>query len=107
VKTIHYIVLIAILVALFAAPLLFMPSAEYGGADGAAEEAISDQGYTPWFTPIWEPPSGEIESLLFALQAAIGALIIGYYVGYEKGKRAKKIKSTDKVLTSEEKPDGS
>ena len=29
----------------------------------------------------WEPPSGEIESLLFALQAAIGAGFIGYYVG--------------------------
>ncbi|MCW4017833.1 MAG: energy-coupling factor ABC transporter substrate-binding protein [Candidatus Bathyarchaeota archaeon] len=89
-KTIHYVGLIAILIVLFVTPLLLMPTAEYGGADGAAEEAISDQGYEPWFTPIWEPPSGEIESLLFVLQAAIGALIIGYYVGYEKGKRAKK-----------------
>jgi ABC-type cobalt transport system substrate-binding protein len=28
--------------------------------------------------------------LLFSLQAAAGALIIGYFVGYERGKRAKK-----------------
>ena len=39
----------------------------------------------PWFSSIWEPPSGEIESLLFALQAAIGAIIIGYFFGYWRG----------------------
>ncbi|MGD6850948.1 MAG: energy-coupling factor ABC transporter substrate-binding protein [Candidatus Bathyarchaeia archaeon] len=94
-KTKHYIALIAICVVIFIVPLILVPNAEYGGADGAAEEAISDTGYEPWFTSIWEPPSGEIESLLFALQAAIGALIIGYFVGYERGKRAKKeIKDT-------------
>jgi cobalt/nickel transport protein len=89
-KSRYYIILIAAVVLLFAAPLLLFPSAEFGGADSAAEQAISDQGYTPWFTSIWEPPSSEIETLLFSLQAAIGALIIGYFVGYERGKRAKK-----------------
>ena len=29
--------------------------------------------YKPWFRSIWQPPGGEIESLLFALQAALGA----------------------------------
>ncbi|HIQ38732.1 MAG TPA: energy-coupling factor ABC transporter substrate-binding protein [Methanothermococcus okinawensis] len=60
----------------------------FGGADGAAEEAIVDMNpnYEPWFSPLWEPPSGEIESLLFALQAAIGAIIIGYFVGYNKAR---------------------
>lgn len=85
----YYAVLIIVLVALFATPLLLTPSAEYGGADSAAEEAISGTGYQPWFKPVWEPPSGEIETLLFSLQAAIGALIIGYFVGYERGKHAK------------------
>jgi len=75
------------MIALFITPLAIRPTAEYGGADG--EELISETGYEPWFKPIWEPPSGEIESLLFATQAAIGAIIIGYFVGYEKGKRAK------------------
>ena len=89
-KSRYYIILIAAVVLLFAAPLLLFPSAEFGGADSAAEQAISDQGYTPWFTSIWEPPSSEIETLLFSLQAAIGALIMGYFVGYERGKRAKK-----------------
>lgn len=56
---------------------------EFGGADGQIEGTISqlNQNYEPWFSSIWEPPSGEIESLLFALQAAIGAGFIGYYVG--------------------------
>jgi cobalt/nickel transport protein len=30
---------------------------------------------------VWKPPSPEIESLLFALQAALGAGVIGYVVG--------------------------
>lgn len=38
--------------------------------------------YQPWFQSIYTPPSGEIESLLFALQAAIGSIIIGYFLGY-------------------------
>jgi len=57
----------------------------FGGSDGAAGEAIEETGYQPWFSSIWEPPSGEIESLLFALQAAIGSVIIGYILGYYKG----------------------
>ena len=58
---------------------------EWGGADSQAEEVISDLTggtYQPWFQSIYTPPSGEIESLLFALQAAVGSLIIGYFLGY-------------------------
>lgn len=88
-KSRYYIILVIAVVILFAAPLLLFPSAEYGGADVAAEQAITDQGYTPWFSSIWTPPSSEIETLLFSLQAAIGAIIIGYFIGYERGKRAK------------------
>ncbi len=60
-------------------------SHEWSGADSQAEDVISDLTggtYHPWFESIYEPPSGEIESLLFALQAAIGSLIIGYFLGY-------------------------
>ncbi len=65
---------------------LGLPGAEWGGADGEAEEAIKEINpeYESWFSPIWEPPSGEIESLLFSLQAAIGGLIIGYVLGRMK-----------------------
>lgn len=61
----------------------------FSGADGQAEELVADiaPGYEPWFNSIFEPPSGEIETLLFSLQAALGAGVIGYYVGYNRGKR--------------------
>ena len=57
----------------------------WSGADDQSENVISDLTdgtYKPWFHSIWEPPSGEIESLLFALQASIGSIIVGYFLGY-------------------------
>jgi cobalt/nickel transport protein len=68
--------------ALVVAPLIFVKG-QYGGSDdqGSAAVAASRPGCHPWFEPIWKPPSPEIESLLFALQAAIGAGTIGYVVG--------------------------
>ncbi len=61
----------------------------FGGSDNQAEDVVAESGYEPWFSSIWEPPSGEIESLIFALQAAIGALIIGYFFGYWRGQSKK------------------
>jgi cobalt/nickel transport protein len=59
----------------------------FAGADDQAEAAIQEirPDYEPWFHPLWEPPSGEIESLLFALQAALGAGFLGYYFGLRRG----------------------
>lgn len=81
------ILLLVILLAVL--PLYLKKDSEFGGADGQAEELITEinPDYEPWFSSIWEPPSGEIESLLFALQAALGAGVIGYYLGYGKGKK--------------------
>jgi cobalt/nickel transport protein len=61
---------------------LVSPGAEFGGADGQAEDVIGDidPDYQPWVENLWEVP-GETESLLFALQAAIGASIIGFFIG--------------------------
>ncbi|MEV0974620.1 energy-coupling factor ABC transporter substrate-binding protein [Microtetraspora glauca] len=55
----------------------------FTGADTQAETAITELApdYEPWFSSLYEPPSGEIESALFALQAAIGAGFLGYYFG--------------------------
>lgn len=79
---------------------------EWGGADSQAEEVISDLTggtYQPWFQSIYTPPSGEIESLLFALQAAIGSLIIGYFLGYYRA--AAKMKTAKAVQENEGKSD--
>lgn len=60
----------------------------FKGADDQASAAIKAlaPGYKPWFKSIYNSPSSEIDTLLFALQAAIGAGFIGYYVGYSRGR---------------------
>ncbi|MGB3404925.1 MAG: energy-coupling factor ABC transporter substrate-binding protein [Microcoleaceae cyanobacterium] len=80
--------IILAVIALAILPLIFVEG-EYGGADGEAEEMISEikPDYQPWFNSILELPSGEVESLLFVSQAAIGAGIIGYVIGLYKGRQ--------------------
>ena len=55
----------------------------FGGADDQAKNLIGEINpeYQPWFESLIEPASGEIASMLFALQDAIGAGFIGYYIG--------------------------
>ena len=57
--------------------------AAFGGADERAQAAIGTLApdYQPWFAPVLEPASAEIASLLFALQAAVGAGVIGFWLG--------------------------
>ncbi|HHW47625.1 MAG TPA: energy-coupling factor ABC transporter substrate-binding protein [Clostridiaceae bacterium] len=83
------LLLILTVIVLVAMPLYLARNAEFSGTDSQAEEAIGEiaAGYKPWFFPIFEPPSGEVESLLFALQAAAGAGIIGYGLGYLRGRK--------------------
>lgn len=83
----NFILLLAT-VALIIIPLVLNSGAEYGGADGEAEDLIGqiNPGYEPWFSSIYEPPSGEIESLLFSTQAALGAGVVGYYLGSRRRK---------------------
>lgn len=76
---------LALLAGLAVAALLLLPVVApgvgaWGGADGAGMALVTDHepAYEPWVTAIWTPPSGEIESLLFSIQAAIGGGIIGY-----------------------------
>lgn len=85
------IILILVACGLIMLPILFV-NANFEGADSQAEEMISQvsPNYQPWFKPFWEPPSGEIESLLFALQASVGSAIIFYIVGYVNGIKKRK-----------------
>ncbi|OGI28155.1 MAG: cobalt ABC transporter substrate-binding protein CbiN [Candidatus Melainabacteria bacterium RIFOXYA12_FULL_32_12] len=83
------ILLLGIVIILAVIPLFIAKEAEFAGADGQAEEAISilNPNYKPWFNPVFEPPSGEIESLLFALQACLGTAVIAYFIGLSKGRK--------------------
>lgn len=88
--------LLLLCVAIILSALIIGSKGEFGGADDQIEEKIVevDKNYKPWFNSIWAPPSGEIESFLFAFQAAAGAGFIGYYIG--KKNNVQNNKSTSK-----------
>ena len=82
---VEYILIAALVIfAVFFVWQTTWSDSEFGGADGEAEDLIYELNpdYEPWWEPFWEPPGGETESLLFCLQGAIGALIIGVFFGY-------------------------
>lgn len=80
-KTVLILLLLCIVIAIV--PLAVLRDTEFGGADGEAEELITqiNPDYVAWASPIMEPPGGETESLLFCLQAALGAGVFGYGFG--------------------------
>lgn len=86
------VLLIFLVIFLAAIPLVVKKDAEFGGADGEAEGVIAEVApeYEPWFEGFWSPPSGEIESLLFCLQAALGAGVVFYGLGYIRAKKKAK-----------------
>lgn len=77
------VILSIFVIVLAVLPLVMLKDAEFSGADGLAETAITEinPDYKPWFSSIYEPESGEIESLLFSVQAAIGAGVVGFVLG--------------------------
>ena len=68
------LILILLVVALVAFPLIWKAGSEFGGADDQVKDVVAEINpeYKPWFEAIWSPPSTEVESFLFALQAAAG-----------------------------------
>ncbi len=91
-------ILTAVVVALFLIGFIYtsntMENAEFGGSDGEGSAAVteitglSEDAFAP-LIPQWEPPSGEIESCLFALQATFGGILIGLVFGYWIGQSKK------------------
>jgi len=84
-------IIFAVVVIVFAALFLYEQNvqshAKWEGSDDQGSAAIEATGYTPWIQPLWTPPSDEVESLLFSIQAGIGAFVIGYFFGFYRGKR--------------------
>lgn len=81
----------AILIAAF--PLFFNlgdPDSEepFAGTDAAAESVVEEVNpdYQPWYEPLIGELPGEVESGLFALQAALGAGGLGYVLGVYRGR---------------------
>lgn len=97
------LVLLVIVLVLAIGPLVLPLPADlqepFAGADGQGMAAATEINpeYKPWFEPLWEPPSGEIESLLFALQAALGSGLLGYYLGLRRGQSQRREQEQDRV----------
>ena len=89
---IYFSYFLLVLVVVLAAGPLAMHNGTFRGSDDQASAMINqiNPGYHPWVTPLWTPPSAEVESLMFALQAALGAGFIGYFFGvYRKRQKTK------------------
>ena len=86
-----YVISILLIIILSVIPLAIVQDSEFGGADGVGSEIVTEiapEYNSEWIANIWEPPGGETESMLFALQATAGGVLIGYCFGYLRGRRA-------------------
>lgn len=87
------ITLIALAVVIAAFPMFFHFGASdseepFGGTDAGAEAIVEEHnpGYEQWFHPLAGELPGEVESGLFALQAALGAGVLGFALGNYRGR---------------------
>ncbi len=80
--------LLGIAVTLSFAPVLIFQGKEFKATDSINITAIEEvkPGYKPWFEPVIKPSGGEIETFLFATQAAIGSGVTCYILGLYKGR---------------------
>ncbi|ENH6105265.1 energy-coupling factor ABC transporter substrate-binding protein [Yersinia enterocolitica] len=78
------LILLFLTAVIFILPFFINHGGEYGGSDNQAEQQILAiaPDYQPWFESLYEPASGEIESLLFTLQGCLGTAVIFYVLGY-------------------------
>lgn len=93
------IILLILAAVIAAVPLFVLKGATFGGSDDAGSQMVSQitgGSYKPWFTPVIEKwiggeLPGEVETLLFCLQTAIGTAIIFFFIGrfYERKKMVK------------------
>lgn len=85
------IVCLVAAVLLIGGSWLFAPrtSGEEGfaGTDSTVATQLEESGVQPWFESIFTPGSSEVESGLFAVQAAAGGALFGYAVGRLHGRR--------------------
>ena len=81
-----YILIIGIVLAIFILPFVINSGGSFSGTDGQGPDQITSSGYTPWIQPLGYVPDATGEIVIFSLQVAIGAVIIGYFVGYLRAK---------------------
>ena len=92
-------------VILSMAPVLIYQGKEFKATDSINITAIEQvkPGYKPWFEPVIKPSGGEVETFLFATQAAIGSGVVCYILGLYKGRT--KRRKIDEVVAIVKDPD--
>lgn len=75
--------------ALLFAALGFVNSHASPGSDGRAAQMIVGLtgSYQTWLNPSWQP-SREVQILLFGLQAAIGLVMLAYFLRHRKDEKS-------------------
>jgi cobalt transport protein len=75
-------------VVLAAVPLLSIHGKDFPASDDNSSKGVEElrPGYKPWFESVFKPQGGEIETFLFATQAAIGSGVTCYILGLYKGR---------------------
>ena len=92
-------------VILSMAPVLIYQGKEFKATDSINITAIEQvkPGYKPWFEPVIKPSGGEVETFLFATQAAIGSGVVCYILGLYKGRTERR--KIDQVVAIVKDPD--
>ena len=86
-KVVIGLLLLALILAV--APVIILRGAEFDGSDDQGSqmvEQITGAPYEPWQTPVIErflggELPGELESLLFCVQTAIGVGVFSFFLG--------------------------
>jgi len=81
-----YILLIGLVLAIFIVPFMVNAGQDFSGTDGQGPDEIASSGYEPWIDPMGYEPDELGERVIFSAQVAIGASILGYFVGYMRAK---------------------
>lgn len=73
------VALVVAVMGVYLGSLALAPTgAEFLGSDAAAGDLT---GGVPWLEPLFRPGSPELESGLFALQAGLGGILLGFVLG--------------------------
>jgi cobalt/nickel transport protein len=94
-KTVTVMVLAGLVVLIAVVPLFVRGGAGFGGSDTAARDMVHEiagADYEPWADPVLETflggaLPGELETLFFCIQTAIGAGVIAFCFGYLAAKK--------------------
>lgn len=94
--------LLGVAVVLSFAPVLMFQGKEFKATDSRNQTAIAEvqPEYKPWFEPVIKPSGGEVETFLFAAQAAIGSGVTCYILGLYKGRTERR--QAEQTVTIEE-----